>query len=100
LASATVVVLKGDANYRRLIGDALWPPTTPLAEACAYFPAPVVCLRTMKSDPVVGLASGLAERLDASHPTWRIDGKRGLVQTVTHEPPHATETSLPIARNQ
>jgi hypothetical protein len=81
-ASATIVVLKGDANYRRLIGDALWPPTTPLAEACAYFPSPVVCLRTMKSDPIVGLPAALAERLDTSHSGWRVDGKRGVVQTV------------------
>jgi uncharacterized protein with ATP-grasp and redox domains len=82
LASATIVVLKGDANYRRLIGDALWPPATPLAEACAFLPAPVVCLRTMKSDPILGLPEGLAERLDAAYPSWRIDGKRGVMQTV------------------
>jgi uncharacterized protein with ATP-grasp and redox domains len=82
LASATIVVLKGDANYRRLIGDALWPPATPLTEACAYFPSPIVCLRTMKSDPILGLPEGLAERLDAAHPRWRIDGTRGVVQTV------------------
>jgi hypothetical protein len=83
LTAATIVVLKGDANYRRLIGDALWPPATPLHEACSYFPSPIVCLRTMKSDPIVGLPRGLAEGLDASYPSWRIDGKRGSVQTVT-----------------
>jgi uncharacterized protein with ATP-grasp and redox domains len=83
LASATVVVLKGDANYRRLIGDGLWAPTTPLARACAYARAPVVCLRTMKSDPVVGLPEGLGELLDATQPRWRIDGQRGVLQTFT-----------------
>jgi damage-control phosphatase, subfamily III len=82
LSSATVVVLKGDVNYRRLLGDALWPPATPLARASAYTPAPVVCLRTMKSDPVAGLPDGLAEALDATHPNWRIDGQRALVQTI------------------
>jgi hypothetical protein len=81
LASATIVVLKGDANYRRLIGDALWPPETPLAEACSYAPSPIVCLRTMKSDPVLGLPRGLAERLDATEPRWRIDGQRAVLQT-------------------
>lgn len=81
LASATVVVMKGDANYRRLIGDALWPAATTLAHVCAYLEAPLVCLRTMKSDPVVGLPEGLADRLDATEPRWRIDGQRGLLQT-------------------
>jgi uncharacterized protein with ATP-grasp and redox domains len=81
LSSATLVVMKGDANYRRVIGDALWPAATPLAEACAYLDAALVCLRTMKSDPVVGLPEGLAERLDATEPRWRIDGQRGVLQT-------------------
>ena len=78
---ATAVVLKGDANYRRLIGDAPWPPSTPLATAAAYMPAPVICLRTMKSDAVVGLAPGVAEALDAKEPRWRIDGQRAVLQT-------------------
>jgi hypothetical protein len=40
-----------------------------------------VCLRTMKSDPVLGLAPGLAEKLDGVDPEWRIDGRRGVLQT-------------------
>jgi hypothetical protein len=35
----------------------------------------------MKSDPVLGLPDGLAERLDAADPLWRIDARRGVVQT-------------------
>lgn len=82
LREATIVVLKGDANYRRLVGDALWPPSAPFAQAASYMGVPLVCARTMKSDSVLGLADGLAERLDASEAdkTWRIDGQRGVVQ--------------------
>lgn len=82
LRDATIVVLKGDANYRRLVGDAIWPPSAPLSLAASYVGAPVVCARTMKSDSVLGLPAGLAEELDASDAskTWRIDGKRGVVQ--------------------
>jgi hypothetical protein len=87
-ASATMVVLKGDANYRRLVGDALWPPDAPFASACDYFPAPLLCLRTMKSDAVLGLPRGLAERLDATAAEWRVDGKRGLAQLYV--PPQNT----------
>jgi hypothetical protein len=83
LAAASGIVVKGDANYRRVIGDALWAPATPLSRACDYLPVPVVCLRTMKSDPVLGLPAGLAEKLDATEPRWRIDGRRGLIQAAT-----------------
>lgn len=82
LRDATIVVLKGDANYRRLVGDALWPPGAPFSQAASYMRVPLVCARTMKSDSVLGLPAGLADELDADEAskTWRIDGKRGVVQ--------------------
>jgi uncharacterized protein with ATP-grasp and redox domains len=82
LGDATLVVVKGDANYRRIVGDAMWPPEVPLAHVADYLRSPVLCLRTMKSDPVVGLPAGLAGRLDATEPRWRIDGRRGVAQAV------------------
>jgi len=95
LASASVVLFKGDANYRRVVGDAPWPPSAPLSDACAYLRAPVVCLRTMKSDSVLGLAPGLAEALDAAEPRWRIDGRRGVIQCAeaVSRPPGAPARS-------
>jgi hypothetical protein len=80
LAAATIVVLKGDANYRRVVDDACWKPETPFSRAASFARAPLLCLRTMKSDAVLGLPPGLAERLDAADPRWRIDGRRGLAQ--------------------
>jgi uncharacterized protein with ATP-grasp and redox domains len=80
LSAATIVLVKGDANYRRVVGDALWPPDAPFAAAAGYAAFPMLCLRTMKSDSVLGLPPGLAERLDASEPRWRIDARRGLAQ--------------------
>ena len=80
LDRATMVVFKGDANYRRVIGDALWPADATLRAATAYFPAPLLLLRTMKSDAVVGLPAGLVERLDAVDREWRINARRGLIQ--------------------
>ena len=46
LAEADVVLAKGDANYRRALGDAHWPWTPPLADVVSYFPTPIVFLRT------------------------------------------------------
>jgi uncharacterized protein with ATP-grasp and redox domains len=80
LATASILVLKGDANYRRLSGDALWPLEASFADACEGLPCPVACIRTMKSDSVVGLRAELARKLDATEEKWRIDGRRGVLQ--------------------
>ncbi len=77
---ASLVISKGDLNYRRIVGDTDWPTATPFAAVTAYFPAPLLALRTLKSDPVVGLAPGQGERLDAESPGWRTNGRRGVMQ--------------------
>jgi hypothetical protein len=80
LAAADLVLLKGDVNYRRLLGDARWPPTTSFEQAVAYFPTSCVALRTFKAELAIGLRPGEAERLDAQDPEWMVNGRRGVVQ--------------------
>lgn len=80
LAGMDLVIVKGDVNYRRLLGDAHWPYTTPFAEVVRYFPAPVAALRTLKGELIVGLKPGDAERLAAEDPAWLINGRRGVIQ--------------------
>ena len=87
LASAALVVVKGDVNYRRLLDDLHWPHTTRMEDVTGYFPAPFVALRTLKGEIMVGLAPGEAERLAADDPTWLINGKRGVIHLV--RPGHA-----------
>jgi hypothetical protein len=82
LSQAHCVIIKGDANYRRLLGDSRWLPTVPAQNAVPYFPTSFVALRTMKSDPVVGLKPGQAEALAQEDPNWRVNGKRGMIQAV------------------
>ncbi len=82
LSQAQMVIVKGDANYRRLLGDSRWPSTVPAQAAIPYFPAPLLALRTLKSDPIVGLSPGLAEQLNQVDPEWRVNGKRGIIQGV------------------
>ncbi len=77
-ASARLVISKGDANYRRAVGDAVWPETTPFARVTGSFPAPLLALRTLKSDPIVGLGPGAAAALDRVDPKWRVNGRRGV----------------------
>ena len=80
LARSDLVILKGDVNYRRLLDDRHWPHTTPLEQIAAYFPAPLLVLRTLKGEIQVGLEPGQAEALAAEDADWLINGQRGLVQ--------------------
>ncbi|MFN8528375.1 MAG: ARMT1-like domain-containing protein [Anaerolineae bacterium] len=78
LEGSRLLIAKGDMNYRRMVGDALWEPTTPFNRVVEYVPVPVAALRTLKSDTIVGLRAGTAERLQRTDPDWRFNGKRGV----------------------
>ncbi|MEU1296000.1 damage-control phosphatase ARMT1 family protein [Streptomyces sp. NPDC005840] len=81
LATAALTVVKGDLNYRRLVGDRRWPATTPFADVTAHFPSPVAALRTLKSDVVTGLTPATEAALDAAEgPRWRTGGTHALIQ--------------------
>ncbi|GHG12146.1 hypothetical protein GCM10017667_51880 [Streptomyces filamentosus] len=79
-AGATLTILKGDLNYRRLVGDRLWHPTVPFAERTAYFPRAVAAFRTLKSDVIVGLEQGTLDSLQRSVAAWRTSGTHALIQ--------------------
>ena len=80
LAQFDLVVLKGDVNYRRLVGDRHWDPTTPVGRAAGYFPTPFLSLRTLKSELVVGLTREQVSWLETNaEPDWMINGNWGLI---------------------
>ena len=64
LSQADLIVFKGDANYRRIASDRHWPPTTRLEAISSGIPTSFVVMRTLKSELIVGLQEGDAERLD------------------------------------
>lgn len=87
-AGAALTIVKGDLNYRRLVGDRLWSPTTSFARRTAHFPGPVAALRTLKSDVIVGLDPRTVARLDGAadggtSQAWRTSGTHALVQVGT-----------------
>jgi hypothetical protein len=79
LAGVGMTILKGDLNYRRLVGDHYWPATISFASLVDYFPSPVTALRTIKCDVAVGMQDGQAERLDAADPSWRTSGDYAVI---------------------
>ncbi|RPI88400.1 MAG: protein-glutamate O-methyltransferase family protein [Chloroflexi bacterium] len=81
LGQAKLVISKGDAHYRRLLGDRHWAYTTPFAHILNGFSAPLLALRAMKSEIVCGLQPGQVEQASQKDPKWMYDGKWGLIQT-------------------
>lgn len=79
-AGATLTILKGDLNYRRLVGDRLWGATVSFAARTAYFPGAVAALRTLKSDVIVGLDQATLDALECSGAAWRTSGTHALIQ--------------------
>jgi uncharacterized protein with ATP-grasp and redox domains len=79
LAAASLVISKGDANYRRLVGDFYWDPATPFADVVGYFPAPLAVLRVLKAELVIGLPKGRAEELGRTDPDWMVNGNWGVI---------------------
>jgi hypothetical protein len=80
LGRGDLVICKGDANYRRLLGDRHWPFTTPFADIVRYFPTSLLALRTLKSEVAAGLQPGQAEEMFQKDPDWLTDGKWGVIQ--------------------
>lgn len=80
LGKSNLLISKGDANYRRLIGDRRWLMTTSPKQVFSYLPAPLLALRVSKSEAVLGLSPGQAESLFHQDPQWQINGHWGLVQ--------------------
>lgn len=80
LADATLIISKGDANYRRLLGDRHWSFSTSFTEIMSYFPAPLLGLRTLKSDLAAGIAPERVAALTAQGELWTTSGRYGVIQ--------------------
>lgn len=82
LATSGLLISKGDANYRRWLGDRHWPVETPLEAVLGYAPAPLLLLRTCKSEVAIGLDQARVAAAAARDPQWMTNGRWGLVQFV------------------
>jgi hypothetical protein len=91
LGEAALVISKGDANYRRLVGDRHWPFDTSLEDVWTYFPTSLLALRVSKSQVMVGLQRGQAGELDQIDPQWMTNGRWGLVQFYRRNPLNANQ---------
>jgi uncharacterized protein with ATP-grasp and redox domains len=80
LGQSDLIVSKGDANYRRLLGDRHWPYTTPFAAILSYTPAPLLALRALKAELACGLTEEQIADLKNEDPDWLVNGRWGVIQ--------------------
>ncbi|MEJ2709294.1 MAG: damage-control phosphatase ARMT1 family protein [Anaerolineales bacterium] len=80
LGKADLIISKGDANYRRLLGDRHWPFTTPFEDIVGYMPAALLAIRVLKSELIAGLEARQAEKTAQKDPKWLYSGEWGLIQ--------------------
>ncbi|CAB9527222.1 glutamate O-methyltransferase [Seminavis robusta] len=72
--------VKGDANYRRLLGDCMWDYTAPFADVVGcYFPCPVCALRTLKAEIGCGMDADQVARAKELDDNWMVNGRFGVV---------------------
>jgi uncharacterized protein with ATP-grasp and redox domains len=81
LGTADVIVAKGDCNYRRLVGDQPWDPEYRWGFADVVdLPAPVIALRTLKAEVLVGVDAASCARARDLADDWLVSGRFGVVQ--------------------
>ena len=81
LRQSRLVIVKGDANYRRLLGDARWDLATPFADVTCCFPAPLLALRTLKAELGCGIPRSKEIEAKEKHPgDWMTSGTFGCAQ--------------------
>jgi len=82
LAQSALLISKGDANYRRWLGDRHWAPDAPLQAVLSYRPAPWLALRVLKAEVIAGLRPGVAEETRWQDAEWMFSGRWGLAQAL------------------
>jgi len=85
LRNSSLVIFKGDLNYRKLTGDIRWPASTPFERAIGPLAGsfPILSLRTNKADVVVGVDQGVADKLDeVENREWRYGGRYASISFV------------------
>jgi hypothetical protein len=78
-SGSALLISKGDANYRRILGDRQWDFTIPFPKAVDYLPVPLAALRTLKAELAVGMELEQIQEVFNRDPSWMTDGKWGVI---------------------
>jgi len=82
LQKSDLILLKGDANYRRIFGDRKIPVDTHPQMLANYLPAKSIAIRILKSEILLGLDKDIASSIRLKDKEWLINGKYGIIQKL------------------
>lgn len=80
--ASDLIFFKGDANFRRLFEDREWPPTIKPDKVLSYLSTPIVSIRTLKSEIMVGLDENEVQALQKEDIDWKVNGRWGLIMFI------------------
>ena len=75
-------IVKGDANYRRLVGDRHWPLDASIDTITQYLTAPCLALRVLKCELLVGMDLAKLNSLELED-DWMTNGTYGIIQFIS-----------------
>lgn len=83
LSKSSLIIFKGDLNYRKLLGDFNWNYAENFQTCLRGFePTNLVTLRTVKGDLICGLKEGIAEELTLKNSDWMFTGEFAVIQFI------------------
>ncbi len=80
MKNSDLVIIKGDANYRRALGDRQWNYEIPSKEILSYWPVPFCALRTLKAELACGISLDKQQEVVKEDEKWLVSGKWGVIQ--------------------
>ena len=80
LNEADLIIMKGDANYRRYVEDRHWPVYYDTKSLRIPSLPPSLALRILKSELIVGYDEQKVFELNLTDPDWMTNGNYGMAQ--------------------
>ena len=78
--SCSLIIVKGDLNYRRLVGDNHWKVTESINDRVSYIHKPLLIIRSLKSNVVLGVDNERYKLYSDKVPNWKVSGDYGIIQ--------------------
>jgi len=87
---SSLILFKGDLNYRKLVGDRYWPHDTEFRVSLQGFePAPLLALRTLKAEVCPGLSKEAILAMEEKHgvddKSWMVSSEYAVAQLFEPE---------------
>lgn len=87
ISGKSIILSKGDANYRRFFCDKNIDPSLKSERLTQYLKTPTFCIRTLKSEIQTGISKETLERLNNVKSDWMSDGSYAVIQYINRKIP-------------